>query len=199
MQSATEAARPQPDYTAVRYVIDSKRSMCTVQAFSTGMLSAFGHDPKFAVRDVQGEAQVGGSGAALETARLNVRIRADSLEVVDDISEKDKQEIYRQMHNEVLEGDRFPEIVYDCSRVTASGSGDRYWAVLHGEFTLHGETRTLPVAARVVITGDSLRASGEFSLRQSDYGIAPVKVAGGAIKLKDEVKCTFDVVARREE
>jgi len=199
VQSATGAARPRPDDAAVRYVIDARRSTFTVQAFSTGMLSAFGHDPKFAVRDLRGEAQFAASSAGLENARLNLRIRADSLEVTDDISEKDKQEIYRQMFNEVLEGDRFPEIVYDCSRVTASGSGDRYWAVLHGEFTLHGETHTLPVSARVVITGNSLRASGEFSVRQSDYGIAPVKVAGGAIKLKDEVKCTFDIQARKQE
>lgn len=102
------------------------------------------------------------------------------------------------MYDEVLEGDRFPEIEYKCSRVTANGTGDRYWAVLHGEFTLHGTTRTLPISARVVVTGESLRASGEFSIKQRDYGIAPVKVAGGAIKLEDEVKCTFDIVAAKQ-
>ena len=31
-------------------------------------------------------------------------------------------------------------------------------------------------------------SSGEFVLRQSDYGIAPVNGAGGALKLKDELK-----------
>jgi polyisoprenoid-binding protein YceI len=170
-----------------------------VQAFSTGVLSAFGHDPRFAVRDLRGDVQFAATGTALENARLNLKIRTDSVEVIDDISEKDKREIQRQMYDEVLEGVRFPEIEYHCSRVTASGSGDRYWAVLHGEFTLHGVTHTLPVSARVVVTGNSLRASGEFSVKQGDYGIAPVKVAGGAIKLKDEVKCTFDIRADKAE
>jgi hypothetical protein len=50
----------------------------------------------------------------------------------------------------------------------------------------------------VLINGDTLRASGEFSVRQSDHEIAPVKVTGGALKLKDEVKCTFDIKARKQ-
>jgi hypothetical protein len=44
--------------------------------------------------------------------------------------------------------------------------------------------------------GDMLRASGEFSIFQSEFGIPPVKVAGGALKLKDELKCAFDIVAQ---
>jgi hypothetical protein len=50
-----------------------------------------------------------------------------------------------------------------------------------------------------VINGSLLRASGEFSVRQTDYGIAPVTAAAGAIKVKDEVKCTFEIVARKQE
>jgi hypothetical protein len=44
-----------------------------------------------------------------------------------------------------------------------------------------------------------LRASGEFALKQTDYGIKLVSVAGGALKLKDELKFSFEIVARRQE
>jgi hypothetical protein len=44
-----------------------------------------------------------------------------------------------------------------------------------------------------------LRASGEFLLSQSSYGIKPVSVAGGALKLKDELKFSFEIVARKQE
>ena len=47
--------------------------------------------------------------------------------------------------------------------------------------------------------GDTLRANGEFALRQSDYRIKLASVAGGALKLKDELKFTFDIVARRKQ
>jgi polyisoprenoid-binding protein YceI len=198
VQSATDAARPMPDKAAARYVVDAERSTFTLQAFSTGLLSAFGHNPKIAVGNMQGEVQFVATGTTLENAELHLTIKADSLQVIDDVSDKDRREIQRQMYDEVLEVERFPEIQYDCARVTVSGTGDRYWAALNGELTLHGETHALPISARVVIAGDKLRASGEFSVKQSEYGIAPVSVAGGAIKLKDEIKCTFDIVARKQ-
>ena len=36
--------------------------------------------------------------------------------------------------------------------------------------------------------GDRLTANGQFAVRQSDYGIKPVSVAGGTLKLKDEIE-----------
>jgi polyisoprenoid-binding protein YceI len=70
---------------------------------------------------------------------------------------------------------------------------------LNGEVTLRGVTRTLPITARLNLNGNSLRASGEFAMKQSDFGIPPVTAAGGTIRLKDELKCMFDVVARKQE
>ena len=50
-----------------------------------------------------------------------------------------------------------------------------------------------------MINGNSVRATGEFSVRQSEYEITPVSAAAGAIRVKDEVKCMFDIVARKQE
>jgi polyisoprenoid-binding protein YceI len=192
------ATKPLEDPT-VRYIIDAKASTFFAQAFATGLLASFGHDPKIAIRDFQGDVSFTLTGSTIEGARLNLSIQANSLDVVEDISDKDRQEIHRKMCDEVLETDRFPEIRYECSRVSASGSGDRFWAALNGELSLRGVTKAQPVSARVVINGSSVRATGEFSIRQSDYEITPVSAAAGAIKIKDEVKCTFDIVARKQE
>lgn len=194
---ATDAASPLPEESTVHYAVDSKASMFTAQAFATGILSAFGHSPTMAIRDFDGDAWFTLRNATIENVRMRIRIRASSLEVIDDISDKDRSEIQRQMYDEVLEVDRFSEIVYECSSVAASGSGDHYSVSLNGQLTLHGVTRPQPVSARVLINGDTLRASGEFSVRQSDHEIAPVKVAGGALRLKDEVKCAFNIKARK--
>jgi polyisoprenoid-binding protein YceI len=197
--TAVHATKTLLEDASVNYVIDAQGSTFVAQAFATGMLSAFGHDPRIAIRTFGGELSFNLTGSTVEGARLNIRIQADSLEVTDDISAKDKQEIYRKMCEEVLETDRFPEIVYECSRVSTSGSSDRCWVALNGELTLHGVTRSVPVSARVVINGSSVRATGDFAVRQSDYEIAAVSAAGGTIKLKDEVKLTFDIVARKKE
>ena len=193
------ATGPLLEDATVRYIIDSKDSKFFVKAFSTGLLSAFGHDPKIALRNFQGETAFSANSGSLEGARVHIKIQSDSLEVADDVSEKDREEINQRMHAEVLESDRFSEIVYECSRVKASGSGDRYWVALSGELTLHGVTRAMPVSARVVIEGDSLRASGDFTIRQSEYEISPVSAAGGTIRIKDELKCTFEIVARKQK
>ena len=130
---------------------------------------------------------------------LDLQLREACLEATEGISDKDRDEINRRMRQEVLETDDYPEIVYECTGVTASGTGDRYWVALKGDLTLHGTTKSIPVSARVTVNGNSLRASGDFPLRQSDFGIAPVSAAAGTIRVKDEVKCTFDILARRQE
>jgi polyisoprenoid-binding protein YceI len=191
------ATNPLPEEATVRYAIDAKDSRFVVKVFSTGLLSAFAHNPTIAIRDFQGNASYNPAGGILDEARLSLIIRAASLEVIEDISPKDRDEVHERMYNEVLEIERFPEIVYECTRITASGTGDRYWAALRGELSLHGITNPLPISAKLTLSDDSLRASGEFSIKQTDYGIRLVSAAGGSIRVKDELKFTFDVLARK--
>jgi polyisoprenoid-binding protein YceI len=186
-----------PEATKVRYVIDPEGSTFIVRAFATGILSALAHSPTIAIPDFQGEVQFASS--ALEEASLRIVVQAASLKVTDDISARDRQEIERRMHDEVLEADGFAEIIYECDRVASIQkiSEGQYAVTLDGELALHGVTRTQPVSARVTIKGETLRAAGEFTLRLSDYEIGPVSAAGGAVKLKDELKLSFDMTARK--
>ncbi len=193
------AARPLLEDASVQYKIDAKASQFVLQAFATGLLSAFAHSPKIAIRDFQGDLSFTISGATLQDARLRITVQADSLEVIDDISEKDRGEIQSRMREEVLQADSFPEIIYECSRVTASGSGNTYWAALSGTLTLRGVTQPLPISAKVTVNGNSLKASGEFTLRQSVFGIASVTAVAGTIRLKDDLKFNFEIAATRQE
>jgi polyisoprenoid-binding protein YceI len=126
-------------------------------------------------------------------------IHAAGLTVIGDISDKDRAEINRKMHREVIESDSFPEIVYECSSVSPSKTGEgQFWVALNGDLSLHGVTRSQPVSARVWLNANSLRAAGEAAIRLSDYEIQPVSAAGGTIKLKDELKISFDISARKQ-
>jgi polyisoprenoid-binding protein YceI len=184
--------------SVVRYALDTNVSRLTVRAFASGMLSAFGHSPTFAIRQYSGEVQFNPS--SLEATSLRMGIKAESLEVADNISDKDRRDIEVQMRNEVLETGKFPDIRYECSRVTANKLGeDQYSVTLNGELTLHGVTRGQSVTGKVAVTGDMLRAFGESSLRQSDYNIKLVSAIGGGLKVKDEVKLSFDLVARKQD
>jgi len=197
VQPATDTTKPGAEKSVSRFAIDAGRSTFTVQAFSTGILSAFGHNPRIAIRGMKGDVQFSVADGMVSDVHLHVEIDPRSLEVTDDISDKDRREIHRQMYDEVLEVERYPEIVYDCSSVTINGSGDQFSSTLNGDLTLHGESHPLSVSARITLMGEILKGSGEFTVSQKQFGIAPVTVAGGAIKLKDDVKCTFNLVARK--
>jgi polyisoprenoid-binding protein YceI len=183
--------------TAVHYVMDARASRFAVQAFATGVLAAMGHNPTIGIRDFSGDVNF--SPDALEGNGFHLSIKSSSLSVQNDISDKDRREIERLMNEQVLQTAKYPEIVYDVPGFIATKMGDTlYSAPLNGNLTLHGVTHSQPVIARVALFGDMLRASGDFTLSQTDYQIKLVSVAGGALKLKNDLRFSFEIVARKQ-
>jgi polyisoprenoid-binding protein YceI len=183
--------------SSVHYVADTRASQFTVQVFPGGMLSAFGHSPTIGIRDFAAEADVNPDNP--EQASLRVVIQAASLSVRDDISDKDRREIERVMQQEVLESSSYPEIVYECSNLTANQPGEgQYSVTLNGQLTLHGVTNPQPVLARVALSGDSLRAFGTFAMRQTDYDLKLASFGGGVLTVRDELKFSFNILARKK-
>ncbi len=182
---------------ANRFVIDTVVSRFTVRAFAGGMLSALGHNPTFAVRDYNGEVVF--DSEALTTASLVVKVRAASLSLVDNVSQSDRKTIEKTMQDEVLESAIHPEITFvsEKASLTPAAGGGQFSVSLNGKLTLHGVTEPLLISARVAVTGNMLRAFGEFTIGKSEYRIKPVSVGGRMLKVKDELLCTFDIVAKR--
>ena len=180
---------------ADRYVIDAMISRFTVKAFATGLLSAFGHSPTIQIRDLKGEIEF--HPRALQQSCLRLVVRADSLTVADNINDKDRREIESQMRDQVLETSKYSEIAYATSSVQKTTDSND--VLLLGRLSLHGVIRPQKIPARLSLTGDLLRAFGEFSLRQTEYNIRPITAVGGGLKVKDEVKFTFDIAARKQD
>jgi polyisoprenoid-binding protein YceI len=198
MAETSPAAVQATETPADRYVIDSRTSRFTVQAFATGLLARMGHNPIIGIRDFSGEMQF--NPDKLEATSFRLAIKSASLSVQNDISDKDLREIERLMNQEVLETSKFPEIVYEATSISVSKMTDMLCsATLNGNLSLHGVTRNQTIVVRVALLGSMLRASGDFSLDQTDYNIKLVSVAGGALKLKDELKFSFEMVARKQE
>jgi polyisoprenoid-binding protein YceI len=182
--------------SAVRYLLDARGSRMTIHAYVGGLLSAVGHDPVIGVRDLAGELSFAPDRP--ESSALHLTVATKSLAVQNDVSDRDRREIERTMHEQVLETDRYGAIVYDALRARVEPVTDgRFRVELDGELTLHGVTRPQRIPAQLFVVGDTLRAQGEVTLRQSDFAIKPVSVAGGALKIKDELKLMFDLLARK--
>jgi polyisoprenoid-binding protein YceI len=184
--------------STVRYVIDTRASQFTVQAFASGLVAAVAHSPKIAIRDWTGEAQVASN--TLEGVFLKVRVKAASLEVLDELRDADRREIHRIMNQEVLETAAFPEVVYETSEVKAEKvRDDLYKLKVRGRLSLHGVSNEHSFNAQVSLAEDSARAYGDFTVRQSEYDIRIASIAGGTLKLQDDLKFSFYVLARRQK
>jgi|SRR5262249_26338345 len=66
--------------------------------------------------------------------------------------------------------------------------------IVQGDLTLHGQTK--PVKIDVEKREARYRARAE--LKQKDLGITPVTVGGGTVKVKNELRVEFDIVAKAQ-
>lgn len=182
----------------VRFQIDKAVSRFTVQAFATGLLSSFGHSPTIAIRDYEAEIQC--VPDTYEKAYVRVAVQTSEMEILDEMKRDDRARMEQEMYDKVLHVHHYPTALYESHQITVQKlAPNALRADVDGELSFHGTTRSSPLQASVAVIGTTLRISGNFGLRQSDYGIKPVSVAAGTLRLKDELKFIFDLVARRQD
>lgn len=185
-----------PRFSEGRYKVNARESQFIVRAFAGGLFSALAHDHTIAIRDFSGEARF--TYGTVEPASLQLTIKSASLAVMDKVSDSDRQKIEDTMRREVLAVDQYPDIVFRSTSVSASRIEEgKYQTKISGDLTLHGTTRAITMDANVTFYEASLRAQGQFTVRQSDFGIKQVSVAGGTVKVKNELKLAFNIVANR--
>ena len=63
------------------------------------------------------------------------------------------------------------------------------------EVVVRGTKRTIPIRTRMHLTPSGLIAEGGFSIRQSAFGIEPLKLLGGLVAVRDRVEIQFSVNA----
>src|SRR5580658_2544123 len=163
-------AATQRGLAIVKFSIDPGASRFTVQAFATGMLSAFGHNPRIGMRDFEGEIQF--APETYESAVVRVTVRTGAMEVLDEMKNDDRKKLEESMYQDVLQPERFPTAVYESKQISVQKlNNDLLVAHVTGDLSFHGVTQSHSLDARVTSLGTTLRISGEFPLRQSDYGI----------------------------
>jgi polyisoprenoid-binding protein YceI len=182
----------------VRYSAETRVSQFTIQAFAAGIVAVVAHSPKIAIREWSAEMEF--VPDSLADASVSVRGSTSSFDVLDQLRDTDRRELQRVMMQEVLEVSKYPDFVFQSKSVNVEKEKqDLYRASIMGELTLHGVTRSHSFVSQVALGTDSFRAYGEFTILQTDYGIKVASIAGGTLKLQDELKCTFYIVARRSE
>lgn len=164
--------------------IDSARSVITLAVYKTGLFSAFAHDHEIRATIKNG---------VIDEDRNTVEFTVDprSLRVLDPkSSESERAEIRTTMLGpKVLDSEKFPEIHF---RSTAVGdAGDDKW-IVRGDLTLHGVTHFV----NINVVGSDGHYIGMTTLSQKEWGMTPISLGGGSIKVKDEVRVEFEIFAK---
>jgi len=165
--------------------IDSERSTITIHVGKAGLFSMAGHEHWV-------NAPIS-AGVLDDSNRLHVEFRVDAakMEVKPDpkIDAKTQAQVQKSMQDITLESAKYPEIAFRSSRVEKQ-AGEQ-WKV-DGILTLHGVTK--PLVIMVKRSGDAFVS--HVNIKQTDFGIKPISVGGGVVKVKNELEIDFRIVTR---
>ncbi|HTD23928.1 MAG TPA: YceI family protein [Terriglobales bacterium] len=176
--------------------IDVEHSTITVHVLRAGVFGFTGDN-----HEVQAPIARGKLDEAAKT--IEFEIETAKMQVLDPKMEPAKraQVQEKMLGPEVLNTAQYPLIQFTSTSVASGRIGQ--WSVT-GNLKLHGQTH--PVVVQVSQPADEAALAnsrtkghhyrGTATLKQTDFGIKPVSVAGGTVKVKDELKLDFEIVTR---
>lgn len=179
------------------FTIDAKVSAATAHVGKTGIGSFAGHEHNVVARDVQGEIML--DAEKLSESAVDLIIPTRSLTVSPEGEpDGDAPKVEQAMRGpSVLDVARFSTIHFGSTEVKGSPKEPGKYALeVTGEMTLHGVTKVVKLPIQLEVKGDLATASGKLTVKQTDYGIEPTTVAGGLVKVENEVVLAFKLVAR---
>jgi polyisoprenoid-binding protein YceI len=178
------------------YTIDLSQSRVTATLTQEGFIARRYPTHRVEVKNFSGKIEV----SERDETRIAVEVESEtkSLTNVDEgMTEFERKEFHNVLNNLVLESDKFPKIKFVSASVSdARKSGETRTFTLNGDLTMRDTTKRVSFPVAVTIAKDQLRATGEASLKQSDYGIKPYSGKLGLIKIGDDVKINFEIVAK---
>jgi len=175
------------------YRVEPGDSLVAVRVYRGGRLAKLGHDHVVSSREPRGFIDA-------DRGRADLYVAVESLAVDDPAqraaagfeshpSESDIAGTRSNMLEKVLQAERFPFVVL---RVRAVEQG-----ALQAELSLHGVTRPLRIPAKIDPGAERIDVGGSFAINQSDFGIEPFSVLGGALAVQDRINLSFAIRAAR--
>jgi hypothetical protein len=174
--------------------VDRTQSLVVVEVRRAGSLAHLGHDHVIASHDLRGYV-------APDERRADLYVRLDRLTVDEpqlraqagfdtQPTAEDIAGTRRNMLGRVLHADVHPYALIAATR-NAGGSG------LDVAITLNGVTRHVPVRAAIESTAGGYTVTGTLAFDQTDFGIRPFSILGGALTVADRLDIRFAIHARR--
>jgi len=167
-------------------------SRLEVQTGKAGLLGFAGHEHLIRARGFSGRIVY--RPDAPHESRVEIVVPTESLEVLTPPDTEEIRKVTEAMRTEVLHVAEYRDIRFVSKAITPSAGGFR----LQGDLTLAGRTHEVTVDVRVTLAADTLRATGAFSVKQTDFGIKPYRGGpAGTVRVADRVKFQIETVGIR--
>jgi len=203
-QSATPRSAAPPTAGSVLYSVDSAASRVVVLVYRDGPLAALGHNHVISVPDLRGRVQL---HRQLSQSSFELQFDAGALTVDDPalrgaegsdfdsvISDAQRTGTRSNMLGERgLDASRNATITLQSGPISMTATG--FTALTR--ITVRGRESLVEVPVGLQQDADQLVASGEFRLRQTELGLTPFSVMLGAMRVADEIRVRYRIVARR--
>ena len=162
---------------------NAPHSSITIHAYKSGMFSGFAHDHAIVAPVSRGTIDI-------KMMSVEISVSTKQMKVTDPgASASTRAEIQADMLGpKVLDADKYPEIHFQSSRVEQTAP--QHYRVT-GTLSLHGATKELSFE----VTGGPDRYQGNHKLNQTDFGIKPISIGGGTVKVKDQLVLDLDIYA----
>ena len=187
--TAAWAQGGEPD--SVVYVL-STASRFEVKTGKAGLFGFAGHAHVVRARGFAGRVVYHPNSPS--ESHVEIVVPADSLDVLAPPDTAEIRKVTQAMRTDVLHVDEYPVISFVSTGVTPTADGFQ----VQGTLTLAGQTREVSCDIRAEVGTDTLRATGGFSVKQTDYGIRPYRGGpAGTVRVADRVTFSFEAVGIR--
>lgn len=189
---ATASTSAAPDAGAV-LKIDSAQSLIAVTVRRGGALARLGHDHVVASHDVTGTVQPAQNRADFQFRLDQMKVDEPDLRRVAGLEKQPSADAVdgtrTNMLTKVLDAERYPLVTVHAERGAASDP-------LDVAITLHGVTRSYGIPVDLREAGGVMTVSGTLTLNQTDFGLVPFSVMGGAMAVQDRMELRFTLIAK---
>lgn len=173
--------------TAERLCVDPQNSKFSIHVDTGGAFGAFAHNHTVEAHDIKGCANI--EWTKLEQSTVELVFASSGVKVMDPDHAKDRPKVQEAMETQVLQTNKFPEIRFKSTGVRSRSPES---LIVDGDLTIRDRTKRVALNLTIKkINPTTAEISGRQALRQSDFGIQPVKVMGGMVKVKDEIQTEF--------
>lgn len=173
--------------------IDPGESRVTILVGKAGVMSFAGHAHEVVAPAVRGRVTFDPMDWPHATVSLQFDAAALRVtgkgEAAADVPTVEKTMLGAQ----VLDVEHFPTIAFQSRHVSVViATGGPAALTIDGDMTLHGKTRPMTIRASASVDASGrVTATGAFTLKQTDFGIAPITAAGGTIRVKNDLDIQF--------